>query len=416
MPGVTSAALLTLFPSPDHGEIGVGPYGHEVAPQALEAGELPTSAEGIEVMARRVFDTIDPDITGTGENLRLRLFRDAEGVVKLDALTYDSLLLTARVRPELGDQLDLGTAFGNWEEVWIARDNGRTQWRLFSPVGLTLLGFSNTDQDEDAKLKYYIGARGGFGGELLARVAGPVGLQFRTEGRARTQNRYRASEANTTRHELTASAELGLSYMNGRQAWVLGGWGEHVTQFEPRDDAGRDGVDRQYFAAGLRLSGRFYKDAPVAEAAGELAEADVDQVEELREARRAREEALAAEGGGDALAEGGPAPEDVAIEVAESDGPTLIHWSEMNLIKKVPAIYPEEAAGEGSCTVRLFVDDDGRPTDIRPVDCAEPWLRPAMQALWQWQFRPLEEDGQPIPVQFLYTVVFDAPAEMTSPG
>ena len=37
---------------------------------------------------------------------------------------------------------------------------------------------------------------------------------------------------------------------------MLTGWGDMTTQWETRDADGRSGIDRQYMAWGLRLTGR----------------------------------------------------------------------------------------------------------------------------------------------------------------
>jgi hypothetical protein len=405
----TTTALLAMFPSPDHNEIGIGPYSHDVADQALPVEQLFVPGEGIELMGRRVFDTTQDGITGTGENLRLRLYRDSEGVVQLDSLSYDSLLFSVRSRPELGDQFDLGLLFGSWEEVW-AWDTGRSQYRLFAPVTLTLLGFSNTDQDEDSRMKHYISAGGGFGGEVMTRVVGPVGLQARAEGKARTTNRHRGGDINLTRHEVRGAAELGLSWLRDRQAWVLGGWVEHISQWENRDEDGASGVDRQYLGAGVRLSARFYKGTPVTDIEQEMVDLDMllDALQTREEVLQARESAIAEETSGEAEV---LVPEVAPHAEADEGEATLVHWSELAFVRRVEPIYPKGALGEGRCTVRLFVDDEGQPSDVKAEDCPEPWLRPTMQAVWQWKFTPVEEEGQAIPVQFLYTLVFEAPPE-----
>ena len=415
MSGVSTAALLAMFPSPDHNELGVGLYGYDVAQEVLATDAIPP-AEGIEIMGRRIFDTMASDITGTGENFRLRMYRDADGLIQLDTLSYDSLLFSARSRPELGDMLDLGLLFGTWEEVW-AWDTGRAQWRLFTPLTLTGLGFSNTDQDDDTRLKHYVSAGAGVGGEVHARIAGPFGLQLRAEGKAKTTNRHRGGEANEVRHETRAYGELGVSYIKDSRAWVLGSWAEQISQWDTRDADGRSGVDRQYFAAGMRLSGRFYKGNPVLDLEEEMVDLDM-----LLDALRTREEVLSerseaidretGESSESALTELEAMIADGVIdaeEAGEKSRFTLIHWSELSFAESVPPDYPEGAAGAGTCTVRLFVDADGAPSDVRAEDCDDPWLRPAMQAVWQWKFDPIVEDGAPIPVQFLYTLKFERP-------
>ena len=119
-------------------------------------------------------------------------------------------------------------------------------------------GFSNTDQDSDARLKHYLSIGTGFGADLLTRLIGPLGLHLRMLSEARTQNRHRASEPNTVRHELSGQLDAGLAVLQPHSAWTLAGWGELRSQWEPRDAAGRNGVDRQAASWGLHLGLRIF--------------------------------------------------------------------------------------------------------------------------------------------------------------
>ena len=404
-----TTAALTLMPSPDHQELGVGPYAHESGEVVLaEGSEL--SANGMEIVWRRTKDSL-ADHTGTGESARIRLYQDPDRGVVVDHLTLDSMLLSMRVRPELGDEFDLGLLLGTWEEIWRAGDNGRAQWRVFSPVSLTLLGFSNTDQDDDDRMKHYVSAGFGIGGETLARIAGPIGLQTRLDAKARTTNRHRTGDVNTTRHETAQNAELGLSWLRAKQAWVLGGWAEHRTQWEPRDLEGRDGVDRQYFAGGVRLSARFYK-PPEPELDAEMFDQELaEMLEQLRELDEAPETLeLELEPEDEPLVTDGETIEEVLTTDAEGTTTTQVHWSEVAIAERIDPEFPaelEEGPDTGTCTVRFFVDKTGTPFNIKPEVCESVFLKPTMQAVWQWRFEPLLEDGAPVPVEFLYTVVIE---------
>ncbi len=406
-----ATTALTLFPSPDHQELGVGPYAHEVGEVVLAEGAQ-LDATGMDIMWRRTKDSL-ADHTGTGESARIRLSSDPERGVVVDNLSLDSMLLSMRVRPELGDAFDLGLLLGTWEEVWKAGDNGRTQWRVFSPVSLTLLGFSNTDQDDDQRLKHYISAGMGIGGETIARIAGPLGLQTRLDAKGRTTNRHRNGDVNTTRHETALNAELGLSWLRSKQAWVLGGWAEHRTQWEPRDLEGRDGVDRQYFAGGVRLSARFYQDA-TPDLDAEMFDAELaEMLEQLRELED--EPTALVEPDDEPVAVEGITIEEAlgSVDAEPSDDRvdnTQVHWSEVAIAERIDPIFPlglDAAVDTGTCTVRFFVDKSGTPVNIKPEVCESVFLKPTMQAVWQWRFEPLLEDGAAVPVEFLYTVVIE---------
>jgi len=259
--GPAVAAALALFPSIEHLEFGLGPYAHGVAPTSLDttAANL-YRVDGLDLLFREVswVDGAEDMILG-GWSGRVRAWVSPSGPVRLDQLLLDSPGVSVRVRPELGDDLALGFLGGSWESTITAGDVGWAQYRLLAPGNLTLLGFSNTDQDDDEKLKYYISIGAGGGADAIAKVVGPLGLGLRAVGAARTMNRHRGDDENLVRHDVRAEAELGPSLLFAQSAWSLRGWAELHTQWEPRDERGRDGVDRQYGAAGVRLSARFYR-------------------------------------------------------------------------------------------------------------------------------------------------------------
>ncbi len=203
-------------------------------------------------------DSAEDAVLG-GWSGRVRAYASPSGPIQLDQLQLDSRVLSVRVRPQLGDALDLAFLGGSWESSFYAGDTGRAQYRLFAPNNLTLLGLSNTDQDDDEKFKYYISIGTGGGVDVVARLLGPFGVGLRALGEARTMNRHQGAARNFVRHDVRAEAEVGPSLIFLQSVWSLRGWAELHTQWEPRDAAGRDGVDRQYGAWGLRLSGRFYR-------------------------------------------------------------------------------------------------------------------------------------------------------------
>jgi len=401
-----TALSLTLFPTSDHREVGVGPYAFDSAAGPQLVDRLPTAnPQGLELMTRRVFDTEDSlfeeDTTPTGQGMRLRMYRGADGQVVLDQFQLESLPLNLRIRPDLGDTLDIGLFAGSWDEVWRFGDTGRMQWRVYSPLNLTLLGMSRSDMGTE-DLRYYASVGTGLGGEFLARVAGPVGVQGRAEveGNAR-RRRDRVDVHHTTRQEVRGELELGLSVITAKQAWVVGLWGEHVSQWEPFDEAGRDGVDRTYFATGARISGRFYKErerslpVPGMPGIGE----DVGDIDALLEAlrREAEEETL----------EEAPL-EEILEEVEEeepvSTGPLEVHWSELEITAQVAPVWPADVAEDASCSVRFFIDPLGTPYDVRPEDCAAELVPATMEAAWGWRFAPVEDDSGTVAAQFVYSV------------
>jgi len=270
-------ASMLLFPTLEHHRIYVGPYGRAVAPAELQIPSLPVyQLDGLEIGWRHFTEedftdtlTEDSDIgdwepAGSESPVSIRLYLDDDGTVALDQLQLGSKFLGVSVRRPLGDMFDLSVLGGQWESTVVAVDTGRFQLRTIVPSELTLLGFSNTDFDDDTKLKYYISAGSGVGGEVLGRVLGPLGVYGRIIGKARTFNRHQGGVENQVRHELHAEAEAGLAAFGRQQAFWLSGWGELTSQYETRDAAGKNGIDRQYAAWGIRFNARLHPAEPAA--------------------------------------------------------------------------------------------------------------------------------------------------------
>ncbi|MDG1479008.1 MAG: hypothetical protein P8R54_05420 [Myxococcota bacterium] len=257
-------SALSMLPSPEHHQLSIGPY---VA--AVQSGPVPipdrstASLQGVELSYLR-FSEEDSEkgsllsgrFANNTEAFSARIGIDQAGYIKLDRLQADSMLASVRVRRNLGDRLDLSIIGGHWIGSRRLAEGPRYRLTALVPSNLTLLGLSNTDQDDDEKLKYYISIGSGLGGEFIGQVVGPIGVYGRVLIKSTAQNRHRRDERNTVRNEVMLEPQLGLSYLGTGGTLILSGWGEVTTQWEPRDSDGRSGVDRQYIAGGLRLSGR----------------------------------------------------------------------------------------------------------------------------------------------------------------
>ena len=354
--------LLAMLPSLEHREIGVGPY-------AMDS----LTAPGIEVMTRHV--------DSAGNQMNLRMQRTEDGTVQLDRFELESVLLTVRVRPELGDAAYVGLALGSWDQVWSSHNGSRVQARLYSPMTLSGLGWSRTVDDPDV-FRYTAAAGTGVGGEVLLKVLGPLGLQLRGDVQAIAQRRAGGDNHYTTRQEVAATAEVGLAVLAKQQVYVLGAWAEAVTQWEPWDADGRNGVDREYFAAGARLSGRFY-DPPGVDLPDDLAELRDYEVDLDRDWE--------------------PPPPKTPVEPVETatTTPLEVHWSEVTVTHKAPVAWPEGAIA--TCSVVFDIDDEGLPVDVRPDSCPKKLLPAVMEAAWAFSFEPMTRGGSPVPARFLYT-------------
>lgn len=357
-----SPAALAMLPSLEHREIGVGPY-------AIESLATP----GVEVMTRHV--------DSAGNQMTLRMQRADDGSVQLDRFEMESVLLTVRVRPQLGDAAHIGLALGSWDQVWTSHNGARAQARLYSPMTLSGLGWSRTTDDPDT-FRYTASAGTGVGGEVLLKVLGPVGLQLRGDVQASAMRRAGGNNHWTTRQEVTATAEVGLAVLATQQVYVVGAWAESVTQWEPWDAEGRDGVDREYWAAGARLSGRFY-DPPrvdLPEGLDDLQDWENFEIDLDRDWEE-------------------PPPDEP--EMTQRSGPLEVHWSEIEVLETAEVAWPEGAVA--TCSVVFEIDTDGTPTDVRPDSCPSDLLPAVMEVAWTFRFAPMSENDEPVPATFLYT-------------
>lgn len=403
---------LTLFPSANHREIGVGPYAFEsdLAPLVIDGPPSTQGPVGLELMSRRVFgaegDEPNLSTSGTGHTAMLRMYRAPDGQVQLDRLEIENVLFGLRVRPELGDAFDLGLLGGSWDRTWVVADSGRWQARLYSPLTATAVGMSKSDQGMSG-LRYYAEAGAGGGAEVMGRVVGPVGLQGRVELDATARRRRERGDAgwgqlhHSTRQEVTVTGELGVTLLRKRQAWVVGAWGEHVTQWEPFDEAGRNGVDRQYFAAGARLSGRFYKEREQSVLPGGNPEVLDMELQDLLEAIQGQGEPQVDNGGKDIQKE---PSEPVDDGVRKAWEPLQVHWSEVEILTRVAPEWPMETPADATCTVRFYIDPTGTPYQVEPEDCPQQLVEPTQDAAMDWRFGPVSEEGETLSATFTFTV------------
>lgn len=409
MDGIATAVALSLFPSLDYRSLEAGPYTYEQGRAPLLVDGIPSAGNvGLELMTRRVRGTPDQlvdmsDRASIGET-RLRLAQNTDGSVRVDWFEMESAFLSLRVRPDLGDQFDLGMFAGQHNQVFYARDGGRGQFMIYSPQTLTLLGLSKSDMGSE-RLKYYAEVGTGLGLDGLVRVAGPFTLQARAEIEATARRRRERTEVDyavrgggstlhhSTRQEVVAEAEVGVGFKNDRRAYAVVAWGQHVTQWEPWDEGGQDGLDRQYFAAGAKLTGRFYKN----ESPQRGPDIREMELEELLEAIRAQEDS------GEDTGPTAPAPEPEPELIL----PMEVHWSEVSFIDQPMPTWPAGTPDEFECGVQLYVDPTGVPFLVEAEDCPTPLIESSVTAAELWRIAPVLKEGETVSARFVYTLTTD---------
>jgi hypothetical protein len=263
-----------MFPGLEHRELAGG-FGFSAipAPTAIAAG-LPT----VELRLResRLGDLHVPGSEdakvkhGFVRESTVRLLRDAEGRIDLDRLEVGLVSgLWVRSRPNLGEPFALGLGIGRREETWVARNLEHVQARVFSPLGVFPLGLSNTDQDDDGRVKGQASLLFGLGGELLWRPVGAPLFHVRANAEGRTARRFANDTVNNVRHEGLVTAEAGFGARVADETAVLVGvWAEAIAQIDPWDGgATRLEVDRTWTAGGLRVAVRWYDSGRIGKAA-----------------------------------------------------------------------------------------------------------------------------------------------------
>jgi hypothetical protein len=91
-------------------------------------------------------------------------------------------------------------------------------------------------------------------------------------------------------------------------------------------------------------------------------------------------------------------------------GPRSVHWTDVTVKVRAKPKMPEAARvlsfTEESCNVRFFIDEKGKPYDIRLEDCPTIFHDSALEAAWQWRFYPYRDHGVPTKAQFVLSIIY----------
>ncbi len=87
-----------------------------------------------------------------------------------------------------------------------------------------------------------------------------------------------------------------------------------------------------------------------------------------------------------------------------ASGSHSVHWSQVKARRRVPPKMPAAAKvlnfDEERCRLRFFIDERGRPYDIRIAACPTIFHASALEAAWRWRFYPYRIDGEARKAQF----------------
>ncbi|MCB9742054.1 MAG: TonB family protein [Alphaproteobacteria bacterium] len=85
-----------------------------------------------------------------------------------------------------------------------------------------------------------------------------------------------------------------------------------------------------------------------------------------------------------------------------------VDWTQVKVRFQVEPRMPAAARslghGEYSCRLRFFVDERGRPADVKVEACPQVFQESALSAARGWRFAPMRIEGQPTPAQFVLTI------------
>lgn len=80
-----------------------------------------------------------------------------------------------------------------------------------------------------------------------------------------------------------------------------------------------------------------------------------------------------------------------------------------NLIHKVDPRYPEAARQQhisGDVILQALINRDGNISELRPLQGPPPLIDTAMEAVWQWKYKPYRLNGEPVEVETAIKISF----------
>jgi TonB family protein len=82
---------------------------------------------------------------------------------------------------------------------------------------------------------------------------------------------------------------------------------------------------------------------------------------------------------------------------------------EAELIKKIEPVYPEKAKAAGitgTVVLQVIIATDGSVQEVKYVSGPPELMQPAVDAVKQWKYKPMQLDGKPVEVESTVSVVY----------
>ena len=91
-------------------------------------------------------------------------------------------------------------------------------------------------------------------------------------------------------------------------------------------------------------------------------------------------------------------------------GVRTFHHSEVQVKRRVQPEYPDAAKqmnlGDVDCRVRIFIDEDGVPYDVKFEACPKVFHDSARDAILKWRWYPAKVGGSKVKAQFLLNIKY----------
>jgi hypothetical protein len=264
MPSPLASLLASslVFPSFQVQETGVEGFGTDtVQPGANVPFEFTDLAGGFGVHQRSVI--VDPKsmlpIAGSTARVRFRIDENIDGEQKVfweDVLVSPGIAFVL-ARPQMGTVIEFGLGPYQTEIGVLARDTGLLHLRVFAPVTFNPVALSNTDQDDDKRIKYVFRAGAGAGADLTLGLGGVFLVGARTQGDYRWTHRAGEESLTHNRGDVEWILDAGLGMRTSTRTAIMATFFFQDT-WQWTYDSAIDGIGRGNQVIGGRLSIRAY--------------------------------------------------------------------------------------------------------------------------------------------------------------
>jgi TonB family protein len=97
--------------------------------------------------------------------------------------------------------------------------------------------------------------------------------------------------------------------------------------------------------------------------------------------------------------------------VVGGTGVSSVYWADVKAKRRIEPKFPEAAKAlnikEESCQVRFYIDEKGKPYDVKVEKCSNIFHQNVMEAAWKWRFYPYKsETGVAVKSTFVLKLTF----------